>query len=445
MRKSGTPTRYPGVTRIAEGVFRVRGSVTDPRTGRRLEVDRVLHNTSAKNAALKKAALLAEERDKHAERSVVRMRVGDYARSWLRRKLAREEIGPETGDVYAAALEDHILPALGDYFYDSLTEADIQRWIDESLEKTWHTRKRRGQASKKAKCRRRRRGKCKDACTCARIGEVRKYGRPTVQNWFRAFRTMTRDAVGELRLPYDPTLRIRFPQLEGGKASMKEQQLVDFLVAMRTNYPQHYGLVVLLAYTGLRFCHASALRWDDWDREVGVIKVVRKHYRGRVGPVSLKKRANREYPVEPAVAEVLQWHHERLVKEQSPGVETGYMFPSSTGTLRTPSSLDKAWNACLTKAGIAERVTPHGMRYTFSNLLRRAKVDQIARRALMGHVTEEMQHHYENDVELKEKRSAVAAVIRLAPLGFEANVGTDVGTHVGTSPENDSGRSGNAS
>jgi integrase len=51
------------------------------------------------------------------------------------------------------------------------------------------------------------------------------------------------------------------------------------------DHPQHYGLVVLMAYTGLRFCHASALRWEDWDEEAGVIRVVRKQVGRRVGPV----------------------------------------------------------------------------------------------------------------------------------------------------------------
>jgi integrase len=71
---------------------------------------------------------------------------------------------------------------------------------------------------------------------------------------------------------------------------------------MRTHYPQHYALVVLLAYTGLRFCHASALHWDDWDETGGVLRVSRKQVRGKVGPVTRKKRAPKEYPVEPELA-----------------------------------------------------------------------------------------------------------------------------------------------
>ncbi len=138
----------------------------------------------------------------------------------------------------------------------------------------------------------------------------------------------------------------------------------------------------------------------------------RKQVRGKVGPVSRKKRAPREYPVEPELAEVLRSHRHELLREQLPGVESGWMFPSSVGTLKTPASLYKPWQACCKAAGIKHRFTVHGLRYTFSDLVRRAKVDAVVRRALTGHVTEEMREHYSN-VGLDEKRAAVAGVIRL--------------------------------
>ena len=56
----------------------------------------------------------------------------------------------------------------------------------------------------------------------------------------------------------------------------------------------------------------------------------------------------------------------------------------------------------------------HGLRYTFTDLVRLANVDAVVRRALTGHVTEEMQRKY-STVGLDEKRAAVAGVIRLVP------------------------------
>jgi integrase len=95
-----------------------------------------------------------------------------------------------------------------------------------------------------------------------------------------------------------------------------------------------------------------------------VIRIQRKQVRGKVGPVTRKKRAPKEY---------------------------------------------------LAKAGIEKRFTVHGLRYTFTDLVRLANVDAVVRRALTGHVTEEMQRHY-STVGMDEKRAAVAGVIRLVPL-----------------------------
>lgn len=144
--------------------------------------------------------------------------------------------------------------------------------------------------------------------------------------------------------------------------------------------------------------------------------------RGQVGPVSRKKRAPREYPIEPELAKVLRQHRKQLFKAQAPGVESGWMFPSSVGTARSPSSLYKAWAACSKAAGIDRRFTVHGLRYTFNDLSRHAKLDAVVRRALTGHVTEEMQWHYSN-VSLDEKRAAIAEIIRIAPLEFDEKGG----------------------
>lgn len=142
--------------------------------------------------------------------------------------------------------------------------------------------------------------------------------------------------------------------------------------------------------------------------------------------MSRKKRAPKEYPVEPELKEVLLAHRKRLMAEQAPGFVEGWMFPAANGALRTPNSLDRAWANCLELAKIEKRFTVHGLRYTFTDLVRRANVDVVVRRALAGHVTEQMQRKY-STVGLDEKRDAIAGVFRLIPLKS--------GDEVGTAPE----------
>jgi integrase len=247
-----------------------------------------------------------------------------------------------------------------------------------------------------------------------RGNKPKDYSVSTVLTWYGVLRNMTRDAIDELDLQRDPTLRITFPEPESEPAP-------------KALTSQHYALTVFLAYTGLRFCHASSLRWDDWDEQAGVLCIVRKQVRGRVGPISRKKRAPREFPIEPELAAVLREHRRDLLRRQAPGLADGWMFPAlmlgTLGTLRRQGPLAKAYAKCLDTVGITRRFTIHGMGYTFTDLTRLADVAPVVRRSLVGHVTERMQHHY-SSVALAEKRAAVADVYGLAPLtGFSAKSG----------------------
>ena len=90
-----------------------------------------------------------------------RLRGGEFAKHWIESKAPT--VYPGTANLYAAALEDHVLPALGLFFYDQLTTLDVQKWVN--------TERRRG------------------------------YRADTIKGWFRVLRTMTRDAMEPLGLP----------------------------------------------------------------------------------------------------------------------------------------------------------------------------------------------------------------------------------------------------
>jgi hypothetical protein len=75
--------------------------------------------------------------------------------------------------------------------------------------------------------------------------------------------------------------------------------------------------------------------------------------------------------------------------------------------------LDKAFR---TIAGVLELgydVSPRAMRRSFQDLARAASVSDIVTRAISGHATEAMQHHY-STVAGAEVRSGLAAVIDIA-------------------------------
>jgi integrase len=196
--------------------------------------------------------------------------------------------------------------------------------------------------------------------------------------------------------------------------ALSPDQLGRFLAAMKADrlYSRNFGLTVLLAFTGLRFCHASSLKWEDIDFDNGVIRVVRRQVRGKVGPVSRKKRAPKELPLAPALAEILKEHRQWLVKRQNPGLVAGWVFPSLRGGLKTPGTLTKTWEGCLKAIGVKERFTVHGLRRTFNDLTRLAGTDGLVIRALTGHTGENMRAHY-STVGLDEKRVAVDGAVSL--------------------------------
>lgn len=431
-RQTGEKTQYAGVERIGTNHYRVRARVTDPRTGKRRERDRLFEGT-AKEADAFRAKLEEQllEEDVRARAPATtgslpkRPTLIDFAPFWLATKKEKK-LDPRTLAGYADALEHHILPhrfedgtVFGSIYFDALRAADVQCWVNAKL------------AAKDDK------------------GE-RRYAPQTVHGWFRAFRTMAKKAVVHLRLGHDPSMLIEFPELEAkhqGDNRLEVPELQPFLDQLRVTAPQHHALTCTLAWTGLRFCHASALQWTDISELTKTIKVQRKNSRGKIGKVSRKKRAPTELPLTKDLAEVLRWHRLRMMK-LSPdhpwvarALSEGWCFPArgrrlkggdaQVGPIFSTSSLRKAWEVTLTALREAgkldgERFTVHGLRRTFNDLLRQGDVAETTRNKMTAQ-TPEVRERYQT-IDLEEMRSAMEKVMRIArgPEGGPVG-GQDVG------------------
>jgi integrase len=382
MRGKTKATKYPGVKLLANGSYRVRAEWIESRTGLKKEVDKIIDAENARAAAAVRAELIEQEKNGTVV-PVGKTRVSDFAKSWLR--LKGGSVSSYTLRGYAYALDDHMLPELGDFYYDGLTPADVQKCINTLLEK--------------------------------RSESGKRYSVESIRDWFRTFRNMTLDAIAQLGLLRDPTMRIKFPQIERDEGAKKVDdstltttEAVAFLEAMRKR-PGSYALAATLGYTGLRFCHASALKVGDLDLDANVLHVRRSQVRGIIGPISRKKRAPEQVPITPKLCEILRAHLRRLEKLEYKIDPDAWLFPSRKGTLRTPASLIKAFRESEKDAELKKRVTPHGLRYFFNDELRRAGVDEVTHMALTGHVTKKMRQHY-STVGVDEKRAAVDAVAK---------------------------------
>jgi integrase len=218
-------------------------------------------------------------------------------------------------------------------------------------------------------------------------------------------------------------MRISFPDLDPkheGKNALTPEQLGAFLDAVRMECPQHYAMICFMAFTGLRHCHVSPLRWEDVDEKAMLIRVTKSNVHGVVGKVRRRKKAPTEYPLTRDILDLLRWHRERLLRYHKAtwrGFESGLVFPSRVGKVRTgPSNLRKGWQAAMEASGLVDRLTPHGLRRTFVDLGRRGDIGSIVVRSMTGHTTEAMQQHY-SSVGLDEQRAALKEIIKLVPRG----------------------------
>ncbi len=129
MRNKGKATRYPGVYQIDENSYWIRAKAVDLRTGKDKEVTKLIEGVSLQEAAQQRAEMI--EVAKNPAPTATRTRVRDFAKGWLESKKLR--LDPSTAQTYERALDGGILPALGDYYYDSLTSMDVQKWVDDAM------------------------------------------------------------------------------------------------------------------------------------------------------------------------------------------------------------------------------------------------------------------------------------------------------------------------
>ncbi len=92
--------------------------------------------------------------------------------------------------------------------------------------------------------------------------------------------------------------------------------------------------------------------------------------------------------------------------------DSSLLFPSLTGGFRARNVLDKPFRRVRDAIDLPYLITAKGMRRTFQDLTRAARVDDVVTRSISGHLTEEMQVHYSSVLQ-EEQRVSIAKVIEL--------------------------------
>jgi len=381
-------TRYPGITEVGPSRYRLRVRYVDPKTGRRKQKIRVFEGTLAE-AVVEQARLHGKEEQPTKQE---RKRLGDYAESWLECKAAT--VSPSTAHRLAWQIGYHIVPNLGDYWVDAVTPADVRGW----------------QAGLRAS----------------------GLAPATVNSAHRTLKAILDTAVADGMLQTNPAKCV--PALREGRTKgprgtvLTPEQLGLFiltgerLVAEGEISPDLFAMLLVLALCGLRFGEAAALEWGDI--RDGALHVERAVWRGHLK--STKTDDPRVVPLPEPVRERLQIQRQQLLAEQHPALGLGLVFPAAPGHAargarrrggaklnwyRYPSCLQHPIDAIMARVDLP-RISPHSFRRTWENVLRRAGVDQMVRRALAGWRSERAQAIY-SQVDLDEAKAEADRAARI--------------------------------
>jgi integrase len=265
--------------------------------------------------------------------------VGELAPVWLSRK--ESDVAPSTYRTLETAWRIHVKPVWGTTWVADVDLAAVERWI--------------ATMSNKA-----------SGATVV----IRAYG---------VLSGILADAVKSRRLAANPSTGVENLPHKTGKRRV--YLTVDDVARLAGESGQHRVLVLTLAYTGIRWGEAVALRVADirfFRRRLSVhdnaVQLGVDHAVGRT-----KSRKERSVPVPQFVLDEL------AVQCESRGRDD-LVFGDGAAYLPRPKS-DGGWFAGAVKRAKVQPITPHDLRHTCASIAISSGVNVLALSRMLGHVS----------------------------------------------------------
>jgi integrase len=379
----------PGVWRRKEGGFLVRGRAVESRTGKIKEIRFNVEVQDAFEAFTILQNELKNVREGQAHQRAPMPTFSAFAASLFEDKVKVGEIKSASGRVkWAQVLEHHLLPAFGPLLVDQIRHADVAQWRVQMAEK---------------------------------INDG-TYSPHTGNTWLNVMRVILKAAVMQFELVRNPIDGMKnfdtseHVYTEEEPNSLTVQEMPVFLSKMRELYPQHFAFVCLGFFLGHRPSTLRPLRRSGPTPDIlfdeGILLVRQSHTEGDEVMATTKTKIRQRITLPPLLVDIVRWHIDtQLSTPEQKASEL--LFPAEDGGFRSRSALKKPFVAVATAIGLKKHVSPKAMRRTFQDLARAAEVKDIVTRAISGHATETMQHHY-STVAADEKKLAIAKVIELS-------------------------------
>lgn len=358
---------------LAPHKYRIRFKFRDPLTQEQRVYQQTLTDVTLAEARAHRDAARAEVlRVRPQERAAEPLEhyVESYLTSRTRRARGRRrgELTRSTLERDVHALDDHILPEIGQWKADRVRLEDLERVVDHWCDKTKSS------------------------------GEP--YSSATINTWIKVLKLFMGHVADQLDVddPSEKLAGLPAPPRRG-RALLPEEarRLLEWLKEER---PQHWAMSFLALSTGARFGELAALHWDQVDEVGGALHLTHSVYKGRRRR-GTKTGAEVRAPLTPQMSEALAWHRERLIETGHPMASSSIVFPArvpgaaraSLSGYQSRTGLAKALTAA-TRALDLEPITPHDLRRTFNSMMLEAGVSDVVVRAITGHATSEMTHHY---------------------------------------------------
>lgn len=397
MKRWGTEvrrTRVPNVFQMKKGGHFVRARVTDPTTGKLREIKKSLPEADEATAF----KWLSDERERIRKGTPLvlqqQTRFAEYAASLLERKIAKRKIRSARGRERWRYTLEHLLcgtkgvTGFGEMFVQQIKPSHIEEW----------------------------------QVGIAKLITAKVYSPTTANGWLNILKNIMTTAKRELGLATNPTEGVEaFDSSEHSTYSDEEPNALtadetkEFLACMWKDFPQHYAMTFLGFATGLRPSSLRPLRRNGPTPDVlfkeGAILVRRSHTLGNEVMETTKTGLRQRITVPAELIAILEWHcRTQLITPEQLGSEL--LFPREDGGFRTESCLKKAFAHVGGLIGLKKKFTPRGMRRTYNDLMRIAKVENLVIKSISGHLTDRMKDHY-STVSPVEQRESIRSVLRL--------------------------------
>jgi integrase len=290
---------------------------------------------------------VAKMRGEYVAPSHARMTLGELGPAWLQRQQGH--LKPSAYQPLEVAWRLRIEPRWGTVTLGDIRPTAVQAWISDLS-----------------------RG----------VGDVKPVGPTVVQRTYQVLSAILADAVRDNLISKNPASGVKLPRKTGKRHVYLTHAQVDGLAAASG---EHEGLVLLLAYTGLRWGEATGLRVRDLDmlRKRATISENAVQVGSKILVGTTKGHKQRSVPLAEFLLPYLAHQCEGKGRDD-------LLFPNDDGGHLERPHTESGWFDKACAEALVPRVTPHDLRHTAASLAVSAGANVKGIQRMLGHASAAM-------------------------------------------------------